>query len=141
MSQQPALSRAVYVCAVSSPSRQFLDQLSLLKRNFIWAGKSAKIKHSTLIGSYAEGGYKDVDIESKFMSLKIIWMKRLLDDKFHPWKIIPNKLFSLQARLQCFVKISKPSRYCAERFSRFPKFYQELILLWENVCTEQLKDL
>ena len=59
-----ALSKAVYVCTMTSPSPQFLDQLNLLKRNFIWVGKSAKMKHSTLIGSYAEGGYKDVDIES-----------------------------------------------------------------------------
>ena len=39
-----------------------------------------------------------------------------------------------------FCQNFKPSRYCAERFSRFPKFYQELILFWENVCTEQPKD-
>ena len=45
-----ALSKAVYVCTMTSPSRQFLDQLNLLKRDFILAGKSSKIKHSTLTG-------------------------------------------------------------------------------------------
>ena len=79
-----ALSKALYVCTMTSPSRQFLDQLNLLKRSFIWVGKSAKIKHSTLMGSSAYGGYKDADIESKLKSLKIIWIKRLLDDNFHP---------------------------------------------------------
>ena len=39
-----------------------------------------------------------------------------------------------------FCQNFKPSRYCAERFSRFPKIYQELILFWENVCTEQPND-
>ena len=122
-----ALSKAVYGCTMTSPSQQFLDHLNLLKRNFIWAGKSAKIKHATLIGSYAERGYKDVDIESKFKSLKIIWIKRLLDDNFRPWKII-KKLFSFTGTSSVFCQNFKPSRYCAERFSRFPKFYQELIL-------------
>ena len=37
-------------------------------------------------------------------------------------------------------KFQNLHRYCAERFSRFPKFYQELIPFWENVCTEQPKD-
>ena len=135
-----ALLKTVYVCTMISPSRQFLDQLNLLKRNFIWAGKSAKIRHSTLIVSCAEGGYKDVDIESKLKSLKIIWIKRLLDDNFHPWKIIPNKLFSFTGTSSVFCQNFKQSRYCAEQFSSFPKFYQELILFWENVCTEQPKD-
>ena len=85
-------------------------------------------------------GYKDVDIESKFKSLKITWIKRLLDDNFHPWKIIPNKLFSFTGTSSGFCQNFKPSRYCAERFSRFPEFYQELISFWENVCTEQAKD-
>ena len=72
-----ALSKAVYICTMTSPSRQFLDQLNLLRMDFIWAGKFAKIKHSILIGSFAKGGYNDVDIDSKFKSLKIIWIKRL----------------------------------------------------------------
>ena len=39
---------------MTSPSRKLLDQLNLLRRDFIWVGKSAKIKHSTLNGSYAK---------------------------------------------------------------------------------------
>ena len=85
-------------------------------------------------------GYKDMDIESKFKSLEIIWMKRLLDNNFHPWKIIPNKFFSFTGMFSVFSQNFKPSRYCSKRFSCFPKFYQELILFWENVCIEQPKD-
>ena len=90
-----ALSKAVYVCTMTSPSRQFLDQINLLKRDFIWAGKSSKVKHSILIGSYAEGGYKNVDIEFKLKSLKIIWIKRLLDDN----RPFPNSIMKLRPRL------------------------------------------
>ena len=38
---------------------------------------------AALIADYSEGGYKIVDIKSKLMSLKLIWIKRLLDDNFH----------------------------------------------------------
>ena len=50
-------------------------------------------KSSTLVRRYAEGGYKDVDIESQLKSLKIIWIRRLLDGKFHVWKANLNWLF------------------------------------------------
>ena len=40
-------------------------------------------KHETLIVDYSEEGYKSVDIESKLISLKLIWIKRVLDDNFH----------------------------------------------------------
>ena len=53
-----------------------------------------KIKHSALVADYCEGGYKDVDVEKKIVALKIKWGIRLFDENFHPWKIIPNFLFS-----------------------------------------------
>ena len=131
-----ALSKAVYVCTMTSPSRQFLDELNLLKRNFIWAGKSTKIKHSILIGSYADGGYKEVDIESKFKSLKIIWIKRLSDENFHPWEIIPNKLFSFTGTSSVFCQNFTPLDIALSGFLVF----QDFIRFWENACTEQPKD-
>ena len=47
----------------------------------IWDGKQAKIKHCTLIGDYTDGGLKDVDLASKFTSLKFIWIKKMIDTK------------------------------------------------------------
>ena len=67
-----ALSKTVYTSTMVSPPKQFIVLLSSIKQNFIWNGCRPKIKHSTLIGEYAEGGYKDVDIQSQLESLKII---------------------------------------------------------------------
>ena len=44
-------------------------------------------------GMYAEGGYEGVDIQSQSESLKIMWIRRLLEDNFHAWKSIPIALF------------------------------------------------
>ena len=46
------------------------------------------------MADYKDGGYTDIDIETKISSLKVKWVSRLLDDNFHPWKIIPNLFFS-----------------------------------------------
>ena len=42
----------------------------------------------------------------------------------------------LQARLQCFVKISNPLDIALSGFLIF----QDFIRFWENACTEQPKD-
>ena len=86
----------------------------LMHENFIWNGKKPKIKHSTLIADYSEGGYKDVDIFIKISSLKVPWIMRLLDDNLHHSKVIPSLLFlnvgDLKTILHYNLKLSKCCR-------------------------------
>ena len=49
-----------------------------VQKEFIWDNKRPKIKHCTLTGDYSVGGYKRVDIETKFYALKCIWIKKFL---------------------------------------------------------------
>ena len=68
-----------------------LDELQRMQNEFLWQDKQGKIKHSTMIGSYEKGGLKDVDLESKFQSLRIIWVRKMLDKaNSHPWMAIVN---------------------------------------------------
>ena len=49
------------------------------------------MKHSTMIGSYEKCRLKDVDLESKFQSLRIIWVRKMLEKaNSHPWMAIAN---------------------------------------------------
>ena len=59
------------------------------QKNFIWQGKKAKIKHSTLCNGYKMGGIKNVDLRNKAISMQCSWVKRLFEDDFHDWKIVP----------------------------------------------------
>ena len=43
-----------------------------------------------------------MDIETKFYALKFIWIKKLLDDDFHPWKSIANHLYQALGRVSVF---------------------------------------
>ena len=56
---------------------------------FIWQGKNPKIKNSALCNDYEYGGLRNVDIFSKVVSLQCSWIKRLFDNNFHQWKLIP----------------------------------------------------
>ena len=88
-----ALSKAVYISTMNNFPSRFIKILDDIHKDFIWNKLQPKIKHSTQIANYEEGNYKDVGVASKMISLKIIWIRRLIGDNFHTWKIIPSKLF------------------------------------------------
>ena len=56
---------------------------------FFWNNSSPKIKHETLCNDYKAGGLKNVDIPSKIIALQCSWIRRLYDNSFHEWKLIP----------------------------------------------------
>ena len=60
-------SKPVYVATMISVPQKFCDTLKSLHKEFIWNGKRAKIKHSSLIGEYRDGGLKDVDVDAKIL--------------------------------------------------------------------------
>ena len=112
-----------------------------MQKDFIWNGRRPKIKHSTLIADYAEGGYKEIDIETKMSSLKVIWIKKLIDDNFHAWKAIPMAWLYNNGSIQIFNENFKPSQYLLHKLSYLPHFYRELTLFWENVSHTEPDDM
>ena len=95
-----ALSKILYIATMKVPSKLILNEFDLIQKEFIWDSKRPKIKQSILIADYSKGGYKSVDIKSKLISLKLIWIKRLLDDKFYTWKHLA-KIFLIPLRDAC----------------------------------------
>ena len=133
-----AFSELLYVCTMKVPGKFVIDQLNTLYKNFIWNNKQPKIKHSTLIADYCEGGYKDVDIENKIAASKIKWVTKLLDSNFHPWKIIPNLLFSgIGGTRALFHQNLQLSKQCLAKIKQYPKFYQELIQIWAKASEKE----
>ena len=95
---------------------------------FIWKGKNSKIKNSTLYNDYEYSGLKNVDIFSKVLSLQCSWIKKLFDNNFHQWKLIPiylihqylGKNFKFHSNLEVSHSIS----------CKFPKLYKEIFIRW-----------
>ena len=136
-----ALSRLLYACTMKIPSKQLIDQLYVLHKNFIWDKKRPKIKHSTLIADYSEGGYKDIDIKSKILSMKFSWGTRPLDNNFDPWKIIPTKIFAAFGGLKIiFHPNLQLSKCCSKNIDNIPDFYKELVYLWQDISCKKDED-
>ena len=80
-----------------------------------------------------EGGYKDIDIKTKLSSVKVIWIKKLMDDNFHAWKAIPMAWLSNNGSIQIFNENFKPSQCLLHKLSYLPHFYHELTIFWDDV--------
>ena len=118
-------SKPVYVATMKHLAQEILDDLQSMHKDFIWDGKRAKIKHCTLIGNYIDGGLKDVDLVSKFTSLKFIWIRKMLDTKyFHPWVAIADNILRNVGGVNVFQSnlLVAPSRLSS--FKRIPVFYK-----------------
>ena len=89
-----ALSKIVYLTLITSFSKQLIEEIQRIQKAFIWNNLTPKIKQ-TLGNSFEEGGLKNVDINSKIASLQCSWVKRLYNNKFHEWKLIPLHLIKL----------------------------------------------
>ena len=102
-------------------------QLEKIHKDFIWSGKKSKVKHTTLINDYSEGGLRDIDIKSKIKALQLSWIRRLYDNSFHPWKVIPNHFFSNKLFYPNF-------NIDFITFGKAPIFYKNIVNFWCEVA-------
>ena len=72
--------------------KSIIEEVHKIQENVLWNKKNPKIKHSTLLGEYEWGGLKKVDVDTKLRSIRISWLRRLFDNNYHPWKVIPLKM-------------------------------------------------
>ena len=79
-----AISKLIHLALVTEIPTTTINLLTKIQMEFIWKGKN-----STLCNDYEYGGLKKVDIFSKVVSLQCSWVKRLFDNNFHQWKLIP----------------------------------------------------
>ena len=123
-----AFSKIVFISYLADVPISIINKIESLQKDFVWNGKNPKIKHSTLISDYEDGGLKDIDVKTKIKSLNLSWVKRLFNQNFHPWKNIPLKLIEQSFKQNIFypnIKITPPPV--------FPKFYKNLLLFWSEL--------
>ena len=86
-------SKTQYIAQMSLVPKQIIEQLKLMHKKILWKIDIPRIKHSTLIADYSDGGLKDVDIDAKLKALKLTWIRKLCDDSRQPWKNLLIKNF------------------------------------------------
>ena len=122
------ISKIVHLSLITTVPHAIINQLNNIQKNFLWNGKNPKIKHSTLSNSYEGGGLKEVDVFTKVNSLQCTWIKRLHDEDFHEWKIIPSYLIkTIFCENFKFYPCLDPS---IRSLKNVPDFFKEMITNW-----------
>ena len=84
-------SKILYLASMANVPPRIVEELSLIQNKFIWKSKTLKIRHSTLVADYQDGGIKNVDVAAKLKALKLTWVRRLqviivIHGKLYPQK-------------------------------------------------------
>ena len=123
-----AFSKTIHLTLVTSVLSSTIDLLNKTQKDFLWNKKNAKIKHKTLQCHYTDDGLNSVDIFSEILDLQCSWVRRLFDNNFHQWKVIP--LYLIPKYLCKNFKFHSNLDLRKSRLSKFPKYYQENVYTW-----------
>ena len=74
------LSKIIHILsALPNPTERTLFALQNIFLNFLWDGKNSKIKNTVTVQKISEGGLGIPDIKSFTNSLKLTWLRRIVD--------------------------------------------------------------
>ena len=89
-----AISKIVYLAFLTVIPNSLIEELQKIQKTFIWHSSRPKISHKTLCNNFENGGLKHVDMSAKIISFQCSWLRKLCDENFHEWKIIPSHLLN-----------------------------------------------
>ena len=73
---------------------------------------------------------RNVDLRNKITSMQCYWVKRLFEDDFHDWNVIP--LFLIDKHLGKNFKFHNNIDISNDILSKFPFLYQDIFIKWIN---------
>ena len=101
-----------------------------LKKAFFWNNPCPKIKHETLCDDYKAPGLKSLDIPNKIIAHQCSWIRRLYDNSFHEWKLVPQCLIGKS--FGNLFKFHSNLLFKSNKTKFFSSFYREFFLNWKK---------
>ena len=84
------ISKLIYLCSnLNVPSAFQKKQVNTKIADFVWNSPVSKVKRTTMIQTTKAGGLNMPEMGLMCKALKIMWVKRLLNEEQRQWKIIP----------------------------------------------------
>ena len=124
------LAKLIYSTSLLPIPKHLIDSINKIIFDFIWDGKTPKIKRKTIIAEKKYGGLKMIDFEIMERSLKIAWVKRIIDNKDVAWKVIPNYATCQYGGLQFLVKYDYNIK--SLNLEYLPEFYHKVLSYWHE---------
>ena len=129
-----ALSQIIHVIIVDSIPKDTLNKLNRMVYHFIWGSKAEKVKRSTLIKDYVDGGIKMIDIEKQMLSFRLKWLGRLLNDSKGIWKEMAHSWFKQLGGIKLLLNCNYNDEILLSiNEKKIPIFYGEILYAWMSV--------
>ena len=125
-----AISKIVSQTFITTVPKHIVSELKKIQKAFFWNNSSPKIKHETLCNDYKAGGLKNVDIPSKIIALQCYWIRRLYDNSFYEWKLIP--LYLIEKSFGIAFKFHSNLLFKSNKINFFLSFYRQIIFNWKK---------
>ena len=145
-----ALPKLIYpLTSLPNPPKETIKRIEKMMYNFIWDGKPDKIKREILTSDYDKGGLRMIDIEKFIWSLKISWVKRILQTESnsllkHLYENVfkqfgGNILFECNFREADIIKQFKKKTFLRDLLLAWSKFANKTVIsnyhneiIWNN---------
>ena len=98
-----ALSKFALLASLISIPKTFIIKINTVIYNFIWNGKTDKVKRKILEQDYENGGLNMLDFETMIKGAKIKWINKYLDGDHRDWKILFEE-FCAKHNLNLFLR-------------------------------------
>ena len=122
-----AISPLLYLASVIHVPCRVIQEVKQIVIDFIWNGKPPKIAYNVMIQNIENGGLKLVDFESKVKSLKVGFIKRLLQNKDGKWRATASHFFQTN-NLNSYIMCNRGPCNIMDH-----KFYEETLQYWSEL--------
>lgn len=100
---------------------------------FLWDGKPAQVRRSTLIGKNSQGGLNIPDLQMKKEALRLKWFRKYFDELSNvKWKNTMNYFLRKYQNMGLTYEILDII-YDKSSLEKLPVFYRELLEAWDNI--------
>jgi hypothetical protein len=118
----------IYIGTVLEIPKWVIDSFNKIIYEYLWDGKTPKVKRSCIIAAIQDGGLKLQDLGVKIEALKIMWIKKIIDSEYDaPWKTYLQKFFKLPIQELPYKNMIK------SEYPQVNEFYNKLFNTWAKL--------
>jgi hypothetical protein len=123
------ISKFALVSSILHVPEFIIKQINKIIFNFVWKGKTDKIKRKIFIQDYKNGGYKMIDYNNYVKAAKCTWITRYLNVDNMDWKSSFEDLRKKE-NLSLFLRSNFE---IMELPKSMPQYYRDSITFWHSL--------
>lgn len=123
------ISKFALIASLLHIPETLIKKVNTIIYNFIWNGRSDKVKRKIIIQDYDKGGLKMINFDIYVKAAKCKWIQRYLDSSNASWKNL-FQYFCKKENLDIFLR----SNFDLNELPKtLPSYYYDSISCWNNL--------